>query len=132
MALSSHFNLARISLPQLLALEAFNSSSRRSIWISSSDSGRDANTCSIWGSNVSFAHAEVSSSKAKPFVLPPRFTSTETLRILCVSIVQSSSFPSLQRRGGRAIKKMVPFQRGADGGGRSHTPPQRCIRKRIL
>ena len=27
----------------------------------------------------------------------------------------SGLFPSLRRRGGRAIKKMVPFQKGADG-----------------
>src|SRR6267143_1531689 len=28
---------------------------------------------------------------------------------------QSGTFPSLLRRGGRAIKKMVPFRKGADG-----------------
>ena len=29
--------------------------------------------------------------------------------------VQGDLFPSLQRRGGRAIKKMIPFRKGADG-----------------
>src|SRR6266850_561260 len=32
-----------------------------------------------------------------------------------VNELQGSTFPSLPRRGGRAIKKMVPFRRGADG-----------------
>ena len=32
-----------------------------------------------------------------------------------VNELQASTFPSLQRRGGRAIKRMVPFRKGADG-----------------
>src|SRR6267142_786455 len=32
-----------------------------------------------------------------------------------VNELQGSTFPSLPRRGGRAIKKMVPFRTGADG-----------------
>jgi hypothetical protein len=32
-----------------------------------------------------------------------------------VNELESGVFPSLQRRGGRAIKKMVPFRKGADG-----------------
>src|SRR6266850_53374 len=32
-----------------------------------------------------------------------------------VNELESSAFPSLPRRGGRAIDKMVPFRRGADG-----------------
>jgi hypothetical protein len=29
--------------------------------------------------------------------------------------LQSGAFPSLQRRGGRAINKKFPFRKGADG-----------------
>ena len=30
-------------------------------------------------------------------------------------MVRDSVFPSLQRRGGRAVKKKFPFRKGADG-----------------
>jgi hypothetical protein len=32
-----------------------------------------------------------------------------------MNYVREHFFPSLKRRGGRAIKKMIPFRKGADG-----------------
>src|SRR2546426_2391318 len=39
-----------------------------------------------------------------------------------------NGFPSLQRRGGRAIKKKFPFRKGRGRGGRSHTMYQNAFR----
>src|SRR5258705_6181319 len=39
-----------------------------------------------------------------------------------------NGFPSLQRRGGRAIKKKLPFRKGRGRGGRSHTMYQNAFR----
>src|SRR5882672_11142831 len=48
-----------------------------------------------------------------------------------VPMVRESAFPSLQRRGGRALKKKNPFRKGADGEGvnelageRLNSPPK--------